>query len=124
MMPVTYCRPAAISRSQASHAKAPALPAGLAGQGAAISQPQAAGASAAGDARLHEAFSDFVGETFYGQMMQSLRKSVPKSSRFHGGRGEEVFTRQLDQVLAQKLAKNNGDKLSESMYRLFSARRK
>ena len=77
MTPVTYCRPTAAPRSQASHAKGPTLPAGLTGPSAAISQPQAAGTSAAGDARLHEAFSDFVGETFYGQMMQSLRKAYP-----------------------------------------------
>jgi Rod binding domain-containing protein len=93
-------------------------------QPVALSQPQAPGAGAADDARLHEAFNDFVGETFYGQMLQSLRKSVGKSPRFNGGRAEEVFTRQLDQVLAQKLAKTSGDKLSGAMYRLFTARRK
>jgi Rod binding domain-containing protein len=107
MMPVRFSHPPA-------YCQQPAAPA----------QPQALAAGAAGDARLHQAFNDFVGETFYSQMLQSLRKSVGKSSRFHGGRGEEVFTGQLDQVLAQKLAKTNGDKLSGAMYRLFTARRK
>ena len=120
MMPVSLSRPAAFSQPQVPMTNAP----GLANPPAALSQPQAPGAGSADDAQLHEAFSDFVGETFYGQMLQALRKSVGKSSRFHGGRGEEVFTRQLDQVLSQKLAKADGDKLSASMYRLFTAQRK
>jgi Rod binding domain-containing protein len=124
MTSVTYARPIAPTRPQFVHAKRPAPAAAPANLPGAPVQPQSAGMKAAGDAQLHEAFSDFVGETFYGQMMQSLRKSVPKSSRFHGGRGEEVFSRQLDQMLAQKMGKTHGDRLSDSMYRLFSARRK
>ena len=124
MMPLAPSQPAAYSHPQAPRTNAPAWPPGLTNHPVALSQPQAPGAGSADDARLHEAFNDFVGETFYGQMLQSLRKSVGKSPRFNGGRGEEVFTRQLDQVLAQKLAKTSGDKLSGSMYRLFTARRK
>ena len=117
MLPVAYSQPLAFSQLQAQGASAPACPAGLSNQ-------PAAGEGTADDAKLHEAFNDFVGETFYGQMLQSLRKSVGKSPRFNGGRGEEVFTKQLDQVLAQKLAKSDGDKLSGSMYRLFTAQRR
>jgi Rod binding domain-containing protein len=125
MMPVTYSRPAAFPQPQTRHTSASSLPAGLTNAPVALSQSKGTAAETGGDAPLHEAFNDFVGQTFYGQMLQSLRKSVGnKSSRFHGGRGEEVFTRQLDQVLAQKLAKSSGDKLSGSMYRLFTARRK
>jgi Rod binding domain-containing protein len=124
MMPVAFSQPAAFSLAQTFGANSPARPAGLTNQPVASSQSQPAGTASADDDRLHEAFNDFVGETFYGQMLQSLRKSVGKSPRFNGGRGEEVFTRQLDQVLAQKLAKTSGDKLSGSMYRLFTARRK
>ena len=131
MMPVTRSQPAAFSLPQTRSTNAQAWPPGLANQPVAFSQQpvapsqsQTSEAGSADDSRLHEAFNDFVGETFYGQMLQALRKSVGKSPRFNGGRGEEVFTRQLDQVLAQKLAKTSGDKLSGSMYRLFTARRK
>jgi hypothetical protein len=124
MLPVNFSQPVALSQLQTPRINAPARPPGLTNQPAAFSQPQAPGVEPADDTRLHEAFNDFVGETFYGQMLQSLRKTVGKSPRFNGGRGEEVFTGQLDQVLAQKLAKASGDKLSGSMYRLFTARRK
>ncbi len=123
-MPVTSSQPAAYAHPHVSGTNAPAWSPSLTNQPVALSQPQAPATGSADDARLHEAFNDFVGETFYGQMLQSLRKSVAKSPRFSGGRGEEVFTGQLDQVLAQKLAKTSGDKLSGAMYRLFTARRK
>ena len=49
---------------------------------------------------LRQAFNDFVGETFYGQMLHAMRQSVGKPAYFNGGRAEEVFTQQLDQMLA------------------------
>ncbi len=88
------------------------------------SGPAAAAAQAPKDARLHEAFNSFVGETFYGQMLKSMRQTVGKPAYFNGGRAEEIFTQQLDQVLAQKLAQSSGQKLSDPMYKLFSLGRK
>lgn len=72
---------------------------------------------------LREAFDNFVGETFYGQMLKSLRSTVGKSAYFHGGRAEEVFQGQLDQVLAEEMSKANANEFTDSMYHLFTLRR-
>ena len=48
---------------------------------------------------LHEAFTDFVGQTFFGQLLKQMRASVGKPAFVHGGFGEDVFQGQLDQVL-------------------------
>jgi Rod binding domain-containing protein len=73
---------------------------------------------------LRKAFDQFVGQTFYGQMLQSMRKSQTKSAYFHGGRAEEVFTQQLDQALTKKLSETSAGKLSGPMYALFTQQRK
>ncbi len=84
------------------------------------------GAPAAGKAEqkeLRQAFDSFVGEVFFGQMLKAMRKTVDKPAYFHGGRAEEIFTQQLDQVLAQKLGETTAPKFSGPMYELFAARR-
>ena len=81
-------------------------------------------AAQAKDAQLHQAFNAFVGQTFYGQMLQAMRKTVDKPAYFHGGNGEEIFQRQLDRVVGEKLANANGSQLSGAMYRLFTMARK
>ncbi len=88
------------------------------------SGPAAAAAQAPKDARLHEAFNSFVGETFYGQMLKSMRQTVGKPAYFNGGRAEEVFTQQLDQVLGQKLSQTSADQFTAPMYHLFSLGRR
>jgi Rod binding domain-containing protein len=75
---------------------------------------------ASGKSEVREAFDSFVGETFYAQMLKSMRKTVTKPAYFHGGRGEEVFRSQLDQVLAEKMAKADSGGLSDSMFEQFS----
>ncbi len=42
---------------------------------------------------VRKAFDNFVGETFYGQMLKEMRKTVGKAAYFDGGRAEEVFRR-------------------------------
>jgi hypothetical protein len=76
------------------------------------------------DPKVRETFDQFVGETFYGQMLQSLRKTVGKTPYFNGGRGEEIFRGQLDQTLAQNMAKSDQGRFSNSMFDLFSLQRK
>lgn len=68
---------------------------------------------------LKKAFTDFVGQTFYGQMLKSLRSTVDKPAYFHGGRGEELFQEQMDRVLSEKLAETSADNFSDSMFDLF-----
>jgi peptidoglycan hydrolase FlgJ len=74
----------------------------------------------AGDQELRDAFQDFVGQTFYSQMLSSLRQTVGKPAYMHGGRAEEVFQTQLDQVLAEKLSDATADTFTEPMYQLFT----
>jgi Rod binding domain-containing protein len=66
---------------------------------------------------VREVFQKFVGETFYQQMFKSMRSTLGKPAYFHGGRGEEVFTSQLDQTLSQSMANANGGELSQGMFR-------
>ena len=79
---------------------------------------------AAENPTLRKTFDQFVGETFYGQMLQSMRKSQTKPAYFNGGRAEEVFTQQLDQALTKKLAETSASKLSGPMFALFTQQRK
>jgi len=65
---------------------------------------------------IQQAFDQFVGESLFGMMLKSMRKTQQKSEYFNGGRAEEVFQQQLDQVLAQKLSHASASKLSTPMY--------
>jgi hypothetical protein len=70
---------------------------------------------------LRQAFDRFVGETFYGQMIGSMRKMTGKPAYFHGGRAEEVFQSQFDQTLAERLAASNAHSFTGPMFRQFLA---
>ena len=72
---------------------------------------------------LKEAFSDFVGQTFFGQLIASMRKTVEKPAYFHGGRAEEVFQGQLDQMLAERVSDVSREQFAEPMYELFMMQR-
>lgn len=76
-------------------------------------------AKAAQPEELKDAFGDFVGNTFYGQLIASMRKTVDKPAYFHGGRGEEVFQGQLDQMLAEKLSDATQEQFAGPMFELF-----
>jgi Rod binding domain-containing protein len=65
---------------------------------------------------LREQFTQFVGETFFGQMIKSLRAATEKPAYFHGGRAEEVFQSQLDQKLAEHLTEASAAKFAEPMF--------
>jgi peptidoglycan hydrolase FlgJ len=78
----------------------------------------------ADDGKLRQTFDAFVGETLFGQMLKQMRKSVSKTPYFHGGRTEEVFQQQLDQVIAEKMSRSSADKLTGPMYELFTLNRK
>ena len=72
---------------------------------------------------LRRAFDSFVGETFYGQMLKSMRKTVGKPAYFHGGRAEEVFQGQLDQILAEEMTEASASTFTGPMYELFNLSR-
>jgi flagellar protein FlgJ len=69
-----------------------------------------------GKGEVHDKFTQFVGETFYGQMLKSMRSTVGKPAYFNGGRGEQVFQGQLDQTMAQEMTKASASKLADPMF--------
>lgn len=71
---------------------------------------------------LRETFDKFVGETMFGQMLKSMRKSLEKPAYFHGGRGEEVFQSQLDQLLVEEISEASASSISGPMFELFAGR--
>lgn len=73
--------------------------------------------------KMREAFDSFVGETFYGQMLKEMRKTVGKSAYFDGGRAEEIFRGQLDQKLSEGMAKASSKQFN-GMFELFCLNRK
>jgi flagellar protein FlgJ len=78
----------------------------------------------ANDGKLREVFDDFVGQTFYGQLLSSMRSTLDKPAYFHGGRAEEAFQAQLDQVLAEKMADASAEQFTGPMFDLFSMNRR
>jgi flagellar protein FlgJ len=73
---------------------------------------------------LRKAFDSFIGETFFGQLLQSMRKTVGKPAYGYGGKAEEIFQQQLDNVMAKKISDMSADKFSGPMFELFTLQRK
>ncbi len=66
---------------------------------------------------LKEKFTQFFGETFYGQTLKSMRSTVGKPAYFHGGQAEEVFRGQLDQHLAEHLTEATADRFASPLFK-------
>lgn len=71
-----------------------------------------------GDSELKHQFTTFVGQTLFGQLFKAMRSSLGKPAYFHGGRTEEVFQQQLDQVLADRMTLAQGGRYAQAMYDL------
>ncbi len=69
--------------------------------------------------KLEQAFQDFVAGTFYKEMLKSLRRSHTKPAYFHGGPAEELFQNQLDQTMAESLAREHGRSFSGPLFTVF-----
>jgi peptidoglycan hydrolase FlgJ len=72
---------------------------------------------------LEKTFQDFVGQTFFGQMIASMRATQEDAPYFHGGRAEKIFQGQLDQVLAEELSDSSAAQFSDPMFKLFQLHR-
>jgi peptidoglycan hydrolase FlgJ len=79
---------------------------------------------AAHDAKLKQAFSDFVGQTFFTELIKSYRSTQTTNPYFHGGQAEKIFQGQLDQVLSESLAERSADKIADPMFDQFQRSRK
>ena len=85
-----------------------------------VSQTKVAG----NDDELQKTFQDFVGQTFFGQMIASMRSTQEDAPYFNGGRAEKIFQGQLDQVLAEDLSDSSAAQFSDPMFKLFQLHRK
>lgn len=86
--------------------------------------PQLAqGTAAGGEDELKLAFRQFVGTTFFSQMLSSMRETTDKPAYFHGGQAEEIFSEQLDQVLVDEITESSAAQVADPMYELFNPRR-
>ncbi len=75
--------------------------------------------SANGPSEVKTAFQDAVAGLFFGQMIKALRAGVGKPAYIHGGQAEEMFQTQMDQKVAENLARQNGGALVEELYQRF-----
>lgn len=65
---------------------------------------------------LKKAFSQFVGETFYGEMFKAMRQSTGKPEYVHGGMAEDQFQARLDMQRAQDMAGAENNVFAEGMF--------
>ncbi len=70
------------------------------------------------DSELKQQFTNFVGQTLFGQLFKTMRESLDKPAYFHGGQTEEIFQQQLDQVLTERMTSAQGGQIAETMYNL------
>jgi hypothetical protein len=82
-------------------------------------QPQATSPQPPAPDEVRAAFDDFVGQTFFNQLLTEMRKTQTKPAYFHGGQAEEVFQAQMDQVLAERLSDATAETFSGPMFELF-----
>ena len=69
------------------------------------------------DKKLRDVLHQVVGQTLFGQMLKAMRATQEKNPYFDGGRAEEIFQSQLDQVLVERMTQATSRSLSEPMYR-------
>jgi Rod binding domain-containing protein len=67
--------------------------------------------------QLQSAYREFVGKTFFGQLLKSMRQTVGKPAYFHGGQTEEVFRSQLDEQLADHMTTASAAQFADPMFR-------
>ena len=71
---------------------------------------------------LRETANELVGSLFYGTLLRQARTSPLKGEYGHGGRGEEIFRAQLDEVLAERAGSASGSRLTEAIVDRFADR--
>ena len=83
-----------------------------------LRQNGAAGGNQSAEAEeVQKKFRQFVGEMFFGQVLKSMRSTQQEPAYFHGGRAEEVFQSQLDQVLAEEMTEASAHEIADPMFR-------
>ena len=71
-------------------------------------------------ARLRQASRDLEG-VFVEQLFKAMRETVPESTLFSGGAGEEMFTSMMDAHLASEVPASWENGLGKALYRQLRA---
>lgn len=69
------------------------------------------------DKELKEVIGKVVGSVFYGTLLRTMRDSTIKGKYGHGGRGEEIFSAQLHDLLAERMGASSNNGLTKGLYR-------
>src|SRR5882724_13527287 len=69
-------------------------------------------AQAGKDEKLRATLTQFVGQTFFGQMIKSMRSTVGHAAYFNGGQGEKIFQGLLDQTFSEQMTKASADRFA------------
>jgi len=88
-----------------------AMPVSATAAQARLQSPPADSNRDSAQAQFQQKFDEVLGQTMYGMMLKSLRKTSHKTPYFNGGRTEEIFGQQLDQVLAEKMGRRGANKI-------------
>ncbi len=71
------------------------------------------------ESALRETFQDFVGQTFFTELIKSMRATQEGAAYFNGGRAEEIFQGQFDQMMSEELSDASAKTISDPMFELF-----
>ena len=63
---------------------------------------------------------EFVGLTFFAPLLDQASNSVLKGKYMHGGRGEQVFRGQLNELLAMRIGESSRLGIAEALVRSLS----
>jgi Rod binding domain-containing protein len=69
---------------------------------------------------VREKFQDFAAGTFYKEMLKALREGQKNSKYFYGGQAEEIFRGQMDQQVAEDLARQHGASFAGPLFDAYS----
>lgn len=57
---------------------------------------------------------------FMKQVVDAMRKTVPKDGYLNGGNAEEIYKGMMDEKLSEQMAKSGGSGIAENLYNTFS----
>lgn len=77
--------------------------------------------SAKDEKELKKACADFEA-MFLTKMLESMRKTIPKSGLLEGGKQEEIYTYFMDENLAKLASQGKGTGLGQWLYKEMSKR--
>jgi Rod binding domain-containing protein len=75
---------------------------------------------AKGALAVREKFQDFVGGTFYKEMLKALRAAQKPSKYLNGGQAEKIFQSQMDQQIAEDMAHQYAGHLAAPLFESYA----